>query len=454
MTKSLPLLVGLLAIASAAAQTPAQLKQDLRQKESAAAKDPDQMFEVGKWAEAQGLAAEAKRLFQAVLKLDPTHKAANEALGNELVDGKWMTSKDAAAARKKLLEAEYRAKGMVEVGGVWVEKDQVADAKKGIYFHEREIVSKEEKMALMSGMVRHPETGELIEPKHLEKAQAKLFPIGTEGRWASEAEADRYHADPGRPWIVRSGHCTLVSTLPLAKLQEVKQFADRGVERLQPILGYSNTRPSLRPTILIAATTEEYNTYGTRFGDETSAYGAFLADQRVQMRLPYQGDVRPAVCHWEKSWGPYYLRHAAGMGYLAGLCAVAGVDSPLWFLQGCGSYASRFENDHDAGWYGKQHLAKGGVKDLKGWFNSFAINGEMEPTARDFNIYQAGLMISFAAHGGDDKATQAMQEITAAFAEGKGKAIEKGIDKLRSLLIGKEDEIRNHLQVLISRFRG
>lgn len=456
MKTLITLFVGLLALGTAAAQSPAQLKTELREKETAAAKDPDQLVEVGKWAEEKGLAAEARRIYQAALRIDPAHKAANEALGNELVEGKWLPPKEAAAARKKALDAQYKAAGMVEVGGVYVEKQHVDDAKRGIYHHDGEIVSKEEKVALMSGMVRHPETGGIIEARFLEKAQAKLFPIGTEGRWAELADANRYHADPNRPWVLRTAHGTLVSTLPLEKLQEIKQFMDRGIERLQPLFGFAATRPAQRPTVLVAATVDEYREYGSQFGDATSAYGAFLSRDGTLMKVPFQGEVRPAICHWEtqNKLGPYYLRNAAGMSYVSGLCAAAGAEMPLWFQIGCGSYSSFFENDHDAGWFGKAHVTRGGVKDLESWFHSFAINGDMEATAISYNVYQAGLMISFAANGGDEKTTAAMQEITAAFASGKAKAVAKTMEKLQGLLAGKEDRIRAHLQTLISRFNG
>jgi hypothetical protein len=309
-------------------------------------------------------------------------------------------------------------------------------------------------LAFMQGMVRHPVTGQLIEAKHLEAAEGRRYPIGTEGRWAEEPDADRYHADIERPWLFRTAHCTLISTLPIKKLDEVRHFADRGVERIRPILGLLDCKPTLRPTIIVAATQNEFTTQGTRLGDETSSYGAFLADGEARARVPYQGEVRPAVCLWHKEWGPFYLRHAAALAYVSGLCADAGADVPLWFLHACGGFASRFENDRDAGWFGEQHQQKGGVQDLKGWFNSFAINGEMESRQIDFNIYQAGLMISFAASGADDKVTAAMQEITAAFAAAKSKAISKGIQDLQAILVGKEAELQAHLKALIARGKG
>ena len=59
----------------------------------------------------------------------------------------------------------------------------------------------------------------LADKAHLEKAKNKYFPIGSEGRWVDEKEADTYHSDVGRPWMLRTNHCTILSTPPADPLQ-------------------------------------------------------------------------------------------------------------------------------------------------------------------------------------------------------------------------------------------
>lgn len=430
-------------------QTAAQLKRELRDKETAAKKDPDALLEVGKWAAEKGLAADAKRIYQNVLRIDPGHAGANEALGNELVDGKWLTAADAKALRDKAREAEFKARGMVQVAGVWVEKDHVEDARRGVFHLDGRLWTKDEYEALTSGMVRHPVTGEIIEAKHLEAAQERRFPIGTEGRWADEQDANHYHRDPQRPWIVHTHNCVLISTLPIAKLEEVTHFADRGVERVQPILGMRRPRPAERPTIVIAATESEFNDWGQRLGDETSAYAVFLAEEGGTVHVPLQGDVRPVVCHMHELWGPYHIRHAAAMGHVAGLCVESGARLPLWCLHAFGALASRFDSPGEGGYFGKQHMKLGGVPDLQSWFNSFAINADKSANDLEINIYEAGLVLSFAAEGGNDAAIEAVQELTEAFDKGRGKAIEKAADKLRDTVVREEAALNAWLQELI-----
>jgi hypothetical protein len=427
-------------------QNQSQLKNQLRDKETAAKQDPEALFAAAKWAEKNGLGADAKRIYQAILKVKPDHEGANLGVGNEKVDDKWLPAKDAETARKKPQEA----KGLTEVSGIWVEKDFVADAKKGVFHHDGDVVTKSEKLALLGGKVRHPLTGELIDAKDLEKANARQFKIG-DGKWVDEKEADQFHADRAHPWEVRTQHCLLISTLPWKTMQTAKDCADEGYMVVKPLLGDIDPPPALRPVVLIASTREEYAGFGTQIGDAASAYGAFLGVPDRPFKVEGQ-DVRVGCCTWDnKDWGPYYVHHAAGLAYAGAICAEAGADLPHWLMQGFGSLASRFSNRSVAAFFGKQHVTKGGVKDLKAWFNSFDVNGEMEPATIDYNIYQAGLLLAFVKDSKDAKVTEAMLEVTKALAAGKSKSAEKAVDKLHALLVGKEAEIKAYLQTIVGK---
>lgn len=449
--KALPILFACsLLAAPALAQSPAKLKAELRTKEAAAKQDPAALFEAAQWAKDKGLAMEARRIFQAILKLKPDHEGANLALGNELVNGKWMPANEAEAARKQAMEAEFKAKGLIEVDGVYVEPAEVDDAKKGIYHSNGEIVSKAEKVAMLGGMVRHPVTGMLIPAADLDKAKQGLFPVGSD-RWVDAKEANRIHQDSSRPWLFRTTYYTLISTLPVETLDQVKLSVDQGYETVIKFFGGSQPTPQHRPIVFVAATRDEYTSMGTSMGDETSAYGAFLAPKEVEAQVPFQDRVRPAVCNWaEKNWGKYYAMHAAGLALISSKLADIDGSAPLWFEHAFGAYASRFSNASVAGFFGELHAQKGGVKDLKAWFNSFTISGDMESKEIDYNIYQAGLMLSFATGGADPKVTEAMLAISRCFVEGNGKDLAQDIDKLEKLLVAKEAAIRTYLQQLVA----
>jgi len=442
----------LLVLAVPAAAQAANLKQELRTKESAASKDADALFQVAKWANDKGLVQDAKRLYQAVLKLKPDHQDANLAVGNQLVEGKWLPAKEAEVARKKAMAVEYAAKGFVEVAGVWVEKDQVDDAKRGVFHHEGERVTKDEKLALMAGKVRHPVTGELFDAIHLDKAKNNYFPIGTEGRWVDEKEADTYHSDVGRPWALRTKHCTILSTLPLAKLTELKQYADEGCEKVAVLFGSAVPSPANRPVVLIAATQREYKDYGAEMGDGSDGAGAFLVREESARKILFQGEIRITVCDNDKDWGTRYVRHAAALGYAYGIAADVGADLPLWLQHAFGSYTSRFQTESDAGFLGKAHLQRGGVGNVKAFFSSFAIDaGSMEPAAIGYNLYEAGLLLSFAAHAGDSKCLEALQGLTASFADPKKGSPDKAVSKLQAALIEATPKITAYLNQLITK---
>jgi hypothetical protein len=441
----------LLLAALAPAQGAAQLKQELKNKETAAKRDPDALFEAGQWASENGLSNDAKRIYQAVLKIKPDHEGANLAVGNSLFEGKWLAAKEAEALRKKADAAAYAAKGYVEVQGVWVEKEQVDDAKKGIFRHERELVTKEEKIALMRGFVRHPDTQELIDPKFQEKAQNHLFPIGND-KWGDEKEADKFHSDAQRPWIVRSAFCTLVSSLPLAQLTPLRLEADKAVERAQRALVDALPRPAHRPVILIADTTQRYQEFGRIFSDGTDAAGAFLARNRqdAHFRVPYLGEVRPAVTLSEGQHTPYYLRHATALAWLQGIAADVGAELPPWFLQGTGSLGRYFVNDSDAGWYGKQQMQRGGVKNLKAFFASFGISGDMEPSQVSANVYLAGLMLAYASSkDADPSVAAAFKAVKDCLSPGgSGSKTGAAVEKLMGTLVAAEPKIAAYLQEL------
>jgi hypothetical protein len=445
--KYLPsLLLALAALAAPAfAQTPAQIKAELRTKEAAAKGDANALFEVGQWAAEKDLDQDATRIWKAVLKLEAGHEGANRALGNDEFEGKWMPAKQADALRKKAQEAEYREKGLVQVNGIWVEKEHVEDAKRGVFHHEGELVSKDEKRALMAGWVRHPHTGQLIPADQAEKAEKRYFPVAG-NRWVDEKEADNWHSDLKRPWAVRSAYCTLVSTLPLATIEKLKNEADRGVERVQPIIGTANLRPTNRTIVIVCASRNELNELGAAVSDEDSSAGVFLAKQPVEMTG--LGDVFPAICENDANWGERNVRHAAAISYARGVAAEADAELPLWFLQGIGGFTSRFQVDSDGGWFGKLQMQRGGLRSLKTFFTNYGFG---DGTDIDSNLYEAGLLIAFAAQAGDTKATAALQDVTKALEERNKAGIDKAMGSLEKCLADSQQAVEAYLQQLIAK---
>lgn len=427
------------------AQSAAKLKRELKKREAQIEKtDPDAYVELARWARDNGLLRDVKRLLGKAVKIDPDHEAAQTELGFVKVEGEWVTRAKAEVIRQKAHEAAMKEKGFVEVDGVWVEPDHVADAKKGVFWHDGEQVSKFDKNALISGQVRHPRTGFFVKEADVEKADSGMFPLADD-RWGSEEEANRYHANRDHPWVIRSAYTTLVSTMPIAELEKFTQQIDAAIDFVKPLFFGNQPPPSTRPVIWIAKTNDEYLDFGNATGGGGSAYGAFLSEALLD--IPGIGPCRPVFFNNLKDWGEYYCKHAGALAFAYAHCAAHEIEVPRWFLRGVGGLAERFQLPGHASHFGKQHIAKGGVKSLKSWFSAFDINGDMASTTIDFNVFQAGLVLEYAMRGGDEKVTAAMQDVSKAIVENTGKS-SKAFEQLERALAAAESGIRARLQEL------
>lgn len=415
------------------------LKKELKVKETAAKKDPEALCAVAAWAAEKGLGAESKRLYEAVLKIKPDHPKAHEALGNVQHEGKWVAKKELEEKKKQALLAEMTAKGLVEVDGVWVDKADVDDAKRGIYRHDGEPVSKAEKQALTTGKVRHPVTGELIDQKRLEDAKAGKFPLAGD-EWGDEAKADDYHENK-EPWVFRSSYCTVVSRMPLAKVREMATQVDSAWARVAELFGTTLPQPKHRPVVIVAATQDEYAGFGTRLGDESSSTSAFLTMAEGRVKLAGLGETRPAVCDGTGALGVYSARHAAGLAFAASTARDLGTEFPAWFLHGVGSLSSRLHLPSDAAHYARQDIQNGGVSDCKAMCKNFSFRGD--DGSKRHILFQSGLMLDFALKGRDDAAKAAIGEFTAACKARDGIAAKQAIGKL-------EDALAAALQKLVA----
>ena len=418
----------------------ADLKKQLAEMGTKAKNDVPALLAAAKWAHEKGLEADCTRLVQKIIKVEPDNADAQALAGNVRVDGKWVS-------RAKAEEAEFEKKGLIKVDGVWVEKERAAEAKKGVYYHDGRLVSKDEKVALSAGKVFHPRTGELIDGADAEKAQNQ-FKLG-DGTWVDEKAADEWHSDRSRPWTFRTAYGEVISSLPLTTIEkEIAPIVDSSVDYVKPLFAGKLPHPGHRPVVWVSFDTDQFKEMGAQIGAEGSAYGAFLAVQNVRQEATNR-EFRPAVANWIKDWGPYYVRHATGLAYLHALAEEAGAkDLPTWFERGVAALAERFYLPEIAKHYGQQHVAKGGVQDLAKWFSEYTISGDVDSPRLDYNVYQAGLVLVFCRDGGDAKATEALKEVTQAFQNGKN--VEKAVQNLEKVMLKKDAELRAHLQKILS----
>lgn len=92
--------------------------------------DVDGWVSLGRWASGQGLGTQAREAYQRALGASPADARANEALGNVLLDGRWVSE-----------EESYRARGYVKFEGEWItptEQEALVRARANEAAQERE----------------------------------------------------------------------------------------------------------------------------------------------------------------------------------------------------------------------------------------------------------------------------------------------------------------------------
>lgn len=130
-----------------------------------AAKDVPALLAVHDWAKARGFKPELLDVWRKVLTVDPSYVRARKALGHVLVDKRWMTPEEKAAADAAAHEAAMKAKGLV--------------------LHEGRWVTPEEKDALEKGLVKDGDAWVTEEVFHARRGEKKV-----DGVWVRVGEAE------------------------------------------------------------------------------------------------------------------------------------------------------------------------------------------------------------------------------------------------------------------------
>ena len=125
--------------------------------------DRDGWVRLARWAANEGLGTQARKAWEQVLAIDPSHAEANRAFGRVELDGRWMT------------EAEsYRARGYVPFEGGWVtaveldavlrERAAVAEAERTRLDAERRVLEAEARALEAEARVREVYQPMLVAP--------------------------------------------------------------------------------------------------------------------------------------------------------------------------------------------------------------------------------------------------------------------------------------------------
>lgn len=334
----------------------------------------------------------------------------------------------------------------VEVAGITVPKEFEADAKRGIFHIGKERVGKTEALALLAGKVRHPVTGELIDPEDAERAKTSY--LTHDGRWLDEAAADKYHTRSGRPWVVRTRYGTVIAPLPLKTIREkIVPAFDAAVQRLIPITGAIEPHPDYRPAVLLAPGADAYVQFGDQLGSGEDAYGCFLpqADLSISGARRFE---RPVIANWVEGWGDYYVRHAAALAWTEAFAASRDQALPNWFHRAAGGLASLQQSDYYTAYFGGLALGRGEVPDLAKSLPGLALSGDMDPSEMNDKVFMAALALDFGMRGGNKDVTKALLGVTEAFKNPEG-AFEGPMKAFCKSLAGQKEALASHLQGII-----
>ncbi len=121
-------------------KTPRQ-EFDERYKAATTAKE---LVELGKWAESNKLATQARRAMRKARKLDPGNDEANKWLGYVKYKGQWVTEDELELVKIRENEAEMKKRGLVRHGDRWVTLAEKAKLDAGQVYHEGRWMSPEE----------------------------------------------------------------------------------------------------------------------------------------------------------------------------------------------------------------------------------------------------------------------------------------------------------------------
>ncbi len=115
--------------------------------------DAAKLWDAAMYAREKKLTKQFKEIAASVVKADPNHKEANQALGNIEENGKWYTPADYEKAQAKYA-AQMKAEGKEFIEGLWMPHD---------------------KAQIYRGYEKDPETGEFLQPVEIyRKKWAKL----------------------------------------------------------------------------------------------------------------------------------------------------------------------------------------------------------------------------------------------------------------------------------------
>ena len=410
------------------------------EKLAAAGDDPVRLWELSQWCLEYGRPVLARGVLSRLLRSDPDHARAREALGHRSGAGRWFASE--ASYRRFQASQEgtaARARGYVKHKDLWLHKEDRVRAGKGLVKDPDTglWLSVADRKKLAGGWVM--QDLEWIPPGEVGHVDRGLWKV--DGEWVGQARADRHHAKIEHMWHIPSSQVLLNTTCDRAVALRAVAVMESAVGECRRVFG---AEPVLPLQVTLLRDEEQYDRFS--FGDPDGrrlashagranlVHSAFYAESL----FPFEGGKRrfagQGVGYWDTLaphgdfFGANAARLALGLSFAealdpskkavrAALARGPGAGFhdayqaekriPAWLRFGAAVYAERFYRDTsvppdgDEWWvrtWSIENLKnKGELRALKEIF-AFELNPEDRSDAQKLQI-EAGLVVAFLVDG-------------------------------------------------------
>lgn len=444
------------------ALAPAAEDVEFEKRRTEAGDDVTRLWQLYEWCRETKREKEGKVVLRRIVKLDPTHKDANVALGNLFYDGKWFPNQQKIDEYKHAQEvAEKTARGLVQWKDDWVPAEDLPFLQRGLARDPSgNWVDPESAKKLAEGWAL--QDLEWIPPAEKENVDKGLWKCGDE--WLSIADADTYHSELGQWWRIPFARFHLYTTCDRDTVnQRLRAQLENAYDDLVRAYGAALPTP---PVVIILRDKDQYQTLAA--GDEdagwtttdvrgfSSIHHAYFADQsfEAEEEAPLLG---VGVGFWDSSsedgnkWGVHSVRHALGLSFgeafdpspktleknlKTPMKPKAFWDSfyaekrvPEWFRYGAAAYAERYYRDNTVGvggdplWAKKWSIAniqaRGGLRQLKQILDfNLTVEGGVDSEKL---INESGLVVAYLLDGGNAAVTDKFKKLQAAITSNKDK---------------------------------
>lgn len=395
-------------------------------------RDADALCDLGKWAEEKGMKKDAKDLFKKALRADRNHAGAHEAIGDKMLNGKWVKAAVWKKAMAKEIAKEMKARGWKEHKGEWLSPVAYHREKNGYTRVQGQWVDPKMAKRIAKKKLTYAE-GVWLEPKEKEKFDQGLRKYGKS--WRDIETLDDVHSDFEDPWVIESEHFIVRSNCRHKDVLWTLKLAEEFYEPLVALFGEEHRnlyeKGGGKITIMMGRGLNTYRALGGRFAREdrvavksggTGTFYSLSAEDGRGAAVTYM--------YGDKNYVEMWLANAVTNAFVANTTDWLKTDEKT--LEALAGYVGGLNRE------GKYHPTK--------WFHWRWLNSPNErPVGAAHALYdrighrteQTGPQAGFMMHFLRTKNAKAFEEFWRGFVGGKGG---KYHDLLKACYGGKEPE--------------